>query len=140
MAKKTAAQERKEILERLDKLQDLFDVGTHTIKDLSRRVLELEKLTKSNISTSVGTTRIITPTKREVKQRKNLFNPDDYKDIEKVEGYDQIDDNVQPSPRNRPGVKYVDVQCRQCLKKESVHPTHITGRSFYVCNKCIGGR
>jgi Zn finger protein HypA/HybF involved in hydrogenase expression len=44
------------------------------------------------------------------------------------------------SPRTRTPAKYIEVECENCHKTESVHPIHAGGRGRHLCTKCIQRR
>jgi hypothetical protein len=53
-------------------------------------------------------------------KKKNKFSPDMIPDEEA--GFDLIDDNIIPTPRNRPAYKEVKVFCQDCSKTISINP------------------
>ena len=69
-------------------------------------------------------------------ERPNLFE-DDGNAIEEA-GAELLNDQIDPTPRDRPHANKVSVTCEACNKTEQVPP--VLHRDRYICNKCIGKR
>ena len=74
-------------------------------------------------------------------QHKNLFKDDKKLAAKDIADSVKLSKKKKPEPR-RPPVKFVDVVCGKCKRKESVDPMFAPRRvddedSTYVCNNCI---
>jgi hypothetical protein len=57
-------------------------------------------------------------------------------EVDKPEGYDNIDDSGPRSPRTRSEYNSATVVCEECKKDIQVNP--IFKRDNYVCDRCVG--
>ena len=57
-------------------------------------------------------------------------------EVDKPEGYDNIDDSGPRSPRTRSGYQPAQMTCAECSKVVAVNP--IFKKDNYVCDRCIG--
>lgn len=68
------------------------------------------------------------------KDRINLFDGMKF-DIDKPDGYDKINDNINRTPRSRNAYKPTHVKCDSCSKEYTVHPS--LAREYFICDSCV---
>jgi transposase-like protein len=60
------------------------------------------------------------------------------------EGFDEENERLKQitkvSARTRQPTKLVDITCSECKVSYKVHPIHVSGRSKFICDKCIKRR
>lgn len=107
----------------------------NTLKSVMARLEKLEN--KGGDQTTVKKPKKGRASKEKVSSNNKFDSMTDLlADAAKENGFDQINDKIQPSERNRPRFSYKNVTCRECNRSMDVHP--MFAKENYICDKCVG--